>query len=166
MKTKNWLILLFLVIAVIGIISGLFHLLGPEEKTLLFYVNMVVSTTLGIILLCNLPLFAGGKRISIRNMSISVQVYYFVLLEGLWMLLYNLGLSGSVTEEYCYGGMLIILLLFIVLIGTVGIGGNIQQENQDVIERSISTRKNHLASTQLVLLEYQQATVGINGLNH
>lgn len=156
MKTKNWFIFLLSAIIVVGITLGIFSLLGPEEKTHSFYINMAVCCILELILLSNLPFLGNERLMTIRNLSISVQAYYFVLLEGFWMLFYNGVLSDSMAETYYYSGLLIILLIFVVLIGTVGIGGNIQKENQEVIEQSVSARKVHLASTHLILLEYRQ----------
>ena len=146
MKAKNFLILFVAILVIVGITIGLFYLLGPEEKTHLFYANMVVTSILEIMLLCNLPFFTNGKLTTVRNTSISMQLFYF-----------NVFLSDTVDTKYYYAGLLVIFLIFVALISIVGIGGNVQAEKQKEIEQSVMVRKSHLASTQMVMMEYRQA---------
>ena len=143
MKAKNFLILFVAILVIVGITIGLFYLLGPEEKTHLFYANMVVTSILEIMLLC--------------NTSISMQLFYFILSEAIWMLVFNVFLSDTVDTKYYYAGLLVIFLIFVALISIVGIGGNVQAEKQKEIEQSVMVRKSHLASTQMVMMEYRQA---------
>ena len=157
MKAKNFLILFVAILVIVGITIGLFYLLGQEEKTHLFYANMVVTSILEIMLLCNLPFFTNGKLTTVRNTSISMQLFYFILSEAIWMLVFNVFLSDTVDTKYYYAGLLVIFLIFVALISIVGIGGNVQAEKQKEIEQSVMVRKSHLASTQMVMMEYRQA---------
>lgn len=120
MKALNWLLL----VIILGATAGIYFLLGPVEKTSLFYVNFAITLALEIVLACVI----FWNRNNIQKLATTTQIAVYTLMCGVWMLAFNLWLADKISVHWYYAVFLLLTINYAAVIVFLLQGGAHQQQ--------------------------------------
>lgn len=134
MKNLNILISLL----VVGATIALFFLLGPEEKQLLFYVNLGLSLLIegGVLA----ALFITESRYNLQNIATSGPILYGAGIAVLWMLIYNLLMHPDVDVKWYYAGLIVIAVVCALSAIFTKQGGSVQRRVNEDTKNAVVAR--------------------------
>ena len=124
-----------------------YYLLFNEYDTL-FYVNVVSTCVVEIIILSGIPLFSEKKLLTFKNAAIWNIITILAGLFFAWTTIYTLLLSNEENLNTLYIGQLLIGILFIILFGIVEIGGSTMQKQEETRLKTIQVKKGTIYSIQ------------------
>lgn len=133
----------------------IYYLLFNEYDTL-FYVNVISTCVIEIILLSGIPLFSEKKLLTFKNAASWTIISVFALLFFLWTTFYTLALANGENMNTLYIGQLIIVLLFIVLFGMTEIGGSVMQKHEEELHTTIKVKRMTLLSVNAYWLDMKE----------
>lgn len=143
MKILNILITLVVVSGTIG----LFFLLGPVEKSSIFYTNLCLSIFIELLLFSAVIAVSGVKLFNIPNIAVAAQIgrytFWLIFIMIGFNLLNYLLKENPLSERWYYGGLLVVTLIYTVIIG-FSVQGAQQQLAQGEDVKIKSTQKTDL----------------------
>ena len=134
-----------LLLVVFGGTIGLFYLLGPEEKSSLFYFNLGFTLFLEAVFFGTGVAIAGEKLFNIHNFAVAYQVKLYVIIAAVIMIAYNLTAKFAgieIIDPKWYFGLLILLtIIFTVIIIIVGQAAQHQIKHSEQIVQKAQHQK-------------------------
>ena len=142
MKNKVILIITMLLVIVCTIII---YTLLFEEQNKLFYINVGIACLAEIILLANIPILSNEKLLTIKNVSLSVNLFAIVIF--LWTAGCSLLMDQDSNLKTLYIGLLVITIIFFIINGaTVIMAGGVTEKKALDIQSTIENKKMFSAS--------------------
>lgn len=130
---KNKIILSLVLLCVIVCTTIIYHLIFDEHNTL-FYINVGVSCVAEIILFLNIPILSDEKILTFKNAATTIVLNIYVIALFLWTSFSNLFIEEENDYKVLYIGILIITVIFLLLFGSVELGGNIMQKEEKKLQ--------------------------------
>lgn len=130
---KNKIILSLVLLCVIVCTTIIYHLIFDEHNTL-FYINVGVSCVAEIILFLNIPILSDEKILTFKNAATTIVLNIYVIALFLWTSFSNLFIEKENDYKVLYIGILIITVIFLLLFGSVELGGNIMQKEEKKLQ--------------------------------
>lgn len=130
---KNKIILSLVLLCVIVCTTIIYHLIFDEHNTL-FYINVGVSCVAEIILFLNIPTLSDEKILTFKNAATTIVLNIYVIALFLWTSFSNLFIEEENDYKVLYIGILIITVIFLLLFGSVELGGNIMQKEEKKLQ--------------------------------
>lgn len=149
---KNKIILSLVLLCVIVCTTIIYHLIFDEHNTL-FYINVGVSCVAEIILFLNIPILSDEKILTFKNAATTIVLNIYVIALFLWTSFSNLFIEEENDYKVLYIGILIITVIFLLLFGSVELGGNIMQKEEKKLQHLRDEKNEFRNSITLYRLE-------------
>lgn len=134
-----------LLLVVFGGTIGLFFLLGPEEKSSLFYFNLGFTLFLEAVFFGTGVAIAGEKLFNVHNFAVAYQVKLYVMIAAIIMIAYNLVARFAGIEiidpKWYFGLLILITIIFTVIIVIVGQAASHQIKHSEQIVQKAQHQK-------------------------
>ena len=133
----------------------IYYLLFDEYGTL-FYVNVISTCVIEVVLLSGIPLFSSKKLLTFKNAASWTIITVFAFLFFLWTTFYTIGLADGENMDTLYIGQLVIGVLFIILFGMTEIGSSAMQKHDEALHTTIKAKKRTLFSVENYWLDISE----------
>lgn len=101
-----------------------------DELSTLFYVNVTVACVAETILLINIPILSNRQLLTFKNAASSTVLNIFAIVLFLWTSIYSLFVEEKSDYRILYIGLLVTIIIFIFLFGSVEMGGSFMQKEE------------------------------------
>lgn len=101
-----------------------------DELSTLFYVNVTVACVAETILLINIPILSNRQLLTFKNAASSTVLDIFAIVLFLWTSIYSLFVEEESDYRILYIGLLVTIIIFIFLFGSVEMGGSFMQKEE------------------------------------
>lgn len=101
-----------------------------DELSTLFYVNVTVACVAETILLINIPILSNRQLLTFKNAASSIVLDIFAIVLFLWTSIYSLFVEEKSDYRILYIGLLVTIIIFIFLFGSVEMGGSFMQKEE------------------------------------
>lgn len=101
-----------------------------DELSTLFYVNVTVACVAETILLINIPILSNRQLLTFKNAASSTVLDIFAIVLFLWTSIYSLFVEEKSDYRILYIGLLVTIIIFIFLFGSVEMGGSFMQKEE------------------------------------
>lgn len=101
-----------------------------DELSTLFYVNVTVACVAETILLINIPILSNMQLLTFKNAASSTVLDIFAIVLFLWTSIYSLFVEEESDYRILYIGLLVTIIIFIFLFGSVEMGGSFMQKEE------------------------------------
>lgn len=149
---KNKIISSCILLCVIVCTVIVYQLLFDQHNTL-FYINVGVSCVAEIILFLNIPILSDEKILTFKNAATTIVLNIYVIALFLWTSFSNLFIEEENDYKVLYIGILIITVIFLLLFGSVELGGNIIQKEEKKLQHLRDEKNEFRNSITLYRLE-------------
>lgn len=127
MKSRIILGLVFLCIIVCTVIG---YRLIFDEADKLFYINVIAVCVAEAILVINIPMLSSKQLLTFKNAASSTLLDVFAIILFLWTSICSLFVEDESDYRILYIGLLVVIIIFVILFGSIEIGGNFMQKEE------------------------------------
>lgn len=101
-----------------------------DKPSTLFYINVIVTCVVEIILLVNIPILSNRLLLTFKNAASSTVLDIFAIVLFLWTSIYSPFIEDESDYHILYVGLLVTTIIFVFLFGSVEMGGNFMQKEE------------------------------------
>lgn len=112
-----------------------------DETTTLFYVNVIVACVAEAILVINIPMLSSKQLLTFKNAASSTVLDIFAIVLFLWTSICSLFVEDESDYRILYIGLLVVTIIFIILFGSVEMGGNFMQKEEKIQQQVAQEKK-------------------------
>lgn len=117
-----------------------------DERTKLFYINVVTTCVCEAILLANIPLLSSARLLTFKNAATSYVLDAYAVAMFLWTAGCSLFLPGDGDLTVLYVGMLVLTACCAVAAGVTAVGGGVVEDGQARLDAAAERKRGCAAS--------------------
>lgn len=102
---------------------------------------MIVACVAEAILVINIPMLSSKQLLTFKNAASSTVLDIFAIVLFLWTSICSLFVEDESDYRILYIGLLVVIIIFIILFGSVEMGGNFMQKEEKIQQQVAQEKK-------------------------